>query len=132
MSLNYADLNAKLTKMEEKNIGETEKLRSEMAQMKEMCEQQYKQESVARDHQHSKQMQTLTSKLTDIEAEQKTNLDFIKTLQAGFQTLQTENLALKTQMETNKNKFSEMKLDQQSQLAKAVESLTMEFTVKVD
>ena len=101
MSLNYADFNEKLTKMDDKIMSETEKLRSEIVQMKEIWDQQYKQDIATRDLQHSKQMQTLTSKLTDIQAEQTTNLDLIKTLQAGFETLQTKNLALQTQMETN-------------------------------
>ena len=52
-------------------------------------------------------MEILAKKLTDIEAKQAADLDLIKTLQA-------ENQALKTRLETTENKYSDIKFDQQS------------------
>ena len=86
-------------------------------------EKQRKQDIIAKNDQHAKEMQTLANRLQTVAAANAQQSDLINSLQGTVKTILDENKALKMVLDTNKNKFQEAKDDWHAQLTKTTESL---------
>ena len=86
-------------------------------------EKQRKEDTVAKNDQQAKEMQILANRLQTVEAANTQQSDLINSLQGTVKTILDENKALKMVLDTNKNKFQEVKDDWHAQLTKTTESL---------
>ena len=86
-------------------------------------EKQRKEDTIAKNDQHSKEMQILANRLQTVAAANAQQSDLINSLMGTVKTIMDENKALKMVLDTNKNKFQEAKDDWHAQLTKTTESL---------